>query len=74
MSKIDILVAIHTKAAEDNDTEVMEQVAAQIEQLQDKQRKAFERDRPQIMDAMERSRREGMVIIHRQGEETLIAH
>ena len=63
MSKIDVLVAIHTQAAEDNDTEVMEQVAAQIEQLQDKQRKAFERDRPQIMDAMERQRR-NMMIIH----------
>lgn len=73
MSKIDVLVAIHANAAEDNDTEVMGQVAAQIEQLQDKQRKAFERDRPQIMDAMERARRE-MVVVHCNGEEHLIAH
>lgn len=73
MSKIDILVAIHAKAAEDNDTEVMEQVAAQIEKLQDKQRRAFERDRPQIMDAIARARRE-MVVVHCKGEEIAIAH
>lgn len=74
MCRIDSLIALYAIAQEEGDTEVMGKIAAQVEQVQEEDRLRFERDRPQIMDEMQRARREGMAIVHRRGEEHLIAH
>lgn len=63
MSKIETLVTMLAFAEENNDTEEVEKIVKAIEEIQGKQAGKFFRDRPQIMDAMERQRR-NMMILH----------
>lgn len=72
MCRIEALVQM--MACADGDDERTEEIVQAIEKAQDEQRQAFERDRPQIMDEMQRKRRERMAVIHRKGEDIAIAH
>lgn len=74
MSKVNTLLHMLAAAEERGDEQEAASIIDQIERIQDKQAAAFYRDRPQIMDAMARARREGMVMVRSNGEDILNAH
>lgn len=74
MSKVKILLQLLAVAEERGDEQEAAAIIEQVEALQGKQAAAFYRDRPQIMDAMARARREGMVMVRSNGEDILNAH
>jgi glucose-6-phosphate-specific signal transduction histidine kinase len=63
MSRLSALSGMLANAVEKGWTKEAEEIRALMDRITDEQRQAFERDRPKIMDELERGRR-NMMIIH----------
>jgi len=74
MSKVKILLQLLAVAEERGDEQEAAAIIEQVEALQGKQAAAFYRDRPQIMDAMARAKREQIMVPFEGGDEQHLAN